>query len=165
VRTSAHGDLDQSRNIPSESRCRGHLPVRSQPAAARPTPTRREKNREKPSQVSCWADWDPENEIKALSGAVLRSPCVIVTNQSNEPVFGAFIEYRNQNDDQPARVDVGTIPPGATKKVSVSEPFETPANWVPAALLPTMYFRDTRNRSGYRNTVGYLTRDPVLGAE
>lgn len=127
--------------------------------------TRREKNREKPSQVSCWADWDPENEIKALSGAVLRSPCVIVTNQSNEPVFGAFIEYRNQNDDQPARVDVGTIPAGATKKVSVSEPFETPANWVPAALLPTTYFRDTRNRSWYRNTVGYLTRDPVLGAE
>jgi len=67
--------------------------------------TRREKNREKPSQVSCWADWDAENEIKALPGAVLRSPCVIVTNQSNEPVFGAFIEYRNQNDDQPARFD------------------------------------------------------------
>lgn len=127
--------------------------------------TRREKNREKPSQVSCWADWDAENEIKALPGAVLRSPCVIVTNQSNEPVFGAFIEYRNQNDDQPARVDVGTIPPGATKKVSVSEPFETHANWVPAALLPTMYFRDTRNRSWYRNTVGYLTGDPGLGAE
>lgn len=61
------------------------------------------------SRVSCWADWSSDG-IPVLSGALLRHPVVTVANRTDEPVFGAFVDYRDQTDGHPIRVDVGTVP-------------------------------------------------------
>lgn len=113
--------------------------------------------------MSCWADWSPD-EIQVLSGAVLRDPAVSVANQTDEPVYGAFIDYRDQSDGHPVRVDVGTIPPGAVKTVKIEvDRAQRQVDWQPEQLLPVLYLRDTRNRWWYRDTVGYLRPDPGPG--
>lgn len=124
---------------------------------------RRVHEREAASRVSCWADWSPD-EIQVLSGAVLRDPAVSVANQTDEPVYGAFIDYRDQSDGHPVRVDVGTIPPGAVKTVKIEvDRAQRQVDWQPEQLLPVLYLRDTRNRWWYRDTVGYLRPDPGPG--
>lgn len=123
----------------------------------------REREREHASRVSCWADWSSDG-IPVLSGALLRNPVVTVANRTDEPVFGAFVGYRDQTDGHPIRVDVGTVPPGTVKSVEVEvSPAEQTPNWQPEFLLPSLYFRDTRNRWWYRDTVGYLKLDPGAG--
>jgi hypothetical protein len=122
-----------------------------------------EREREKALQVSCWADWSPQ-EIPLLSGAVLRDPMLCVANQTNEPVFGAFVDYRDQLNGRPVRVDVGTVPPGSVRSIPISvHATDLPPSWQPEYLLPALYFRDTRNRWWHRNTVGYLMPDPGPG--
>jgi hypothetical protein len=123
----------------------------------------RDREREHASRVSCWADWS-SGGVPVLSGAVLRHPVVTVANRTDEPVFGAFVDYRDQTDGHPIRVDVGTVPPGNVKSVQVEvSPAERSPDWQPEFLLPALYFRDTRNRWWHRDTVGYLKLDPGAG--
>ena len=77
---------------------------------------RRDQDREHASRVSCWPDWS-KNSVPVLSGGLLHDPVGCVANRTDEPVFGAFVDYRDQSDGHPIRVDVGTIPPGAVKSV------------------------------------------------
>lgn len=124
---------------------------------------RNERERENAIRVSCWADWSTD-EVPLLSGAVLRDPIVCVANQTDEPVYGAFIDYRDPFDGHPVRVDVGTVPPGSLRSVPiVVRQADLPTDWQPEYLLPTLYFRDTRNRWWHRNIVGYLVADPGPG--
>lgn len=124
---------------------------------------RRNRERAIAARVSCWADWSPDG-LPVLSGKVLRDPVVCVANHTDEPAYGAFIDYRDQADGHTIRVSVGTVPPGSTKAVPiVVQARDLPTDWAPEQLLPTLYFRDTRNRWWYRNTVGYLTPDPGPG--
>jgi hypothetical protein len=111
-------------------------------------------------RVTCWPDWSPD-EIPLLSGQVLRDPVVSVSNRTNEPVFGVFFDYRDQSDGHPVRVEVGTVPPGAVRTVPIllSGAQPTPG-WQPSRLLPTLFFRDARNRWWHRNTIGRLEPDP-----
>ncbi len=121
--------------------------------------SREGREREDAIRVSCWADWSSEG-VHLLSGAVLREPVVHVSNRTSEPVFGAFFDYRDQLDGHPVRVDVGTVPPEATRTVAVRIPSAAMGEqWEPAQLLPTLYFRDTSNRWWHRNTIGRLERD------
>lgn len=124
---------------------------------------RHDRERENAIRVSCWADWSPD-EVPLLSGGVLRDPVVRVSNQTDEPVFGAFVDYRDQLDGHPVRVGVGTVPPGSVRSIPISvTAADLPPHWEPAYLLPALYFRDTRNRWWHRNTVGHLTPDPGPG--
>lgn len=124
---------------------------------------RHERERENAIRVNCWADWSPD-EVQLLSGAVLRDPIVSVANRTDEPVYGAFIDYRDQMDAHPIRVDVGTVPPGSTRSVRIDiGQSGLPAHWQPEHLLPALYFRDTQNRWWHRNTAGYLKPDPGPG--
>lgn len=120
---------------------------------------RHEHEREHAARVSCWADWSHDT-VPVLSGEVLRDPIVCVANRTDEPVYGAFVDYRDQIDGHPIRVDVGTVPPGSVRSVPiVLQHSDLPAGWQPEYLLPALYFRDTRNRWWHRNTVGYLKHD------
>lgn len=124
---------------------------------------KRDRDREHASRVSCWADWSSDG-MPVLSGAVLRRPVLTVANRTDEPVFGAFVDYRDQVDGHPIRVDVGTVPPGSLKFTELDlSSAELPADWQPEFLMPALYFRDTRNRWWHRNTVGYLKLDPGAG--
>lgn len=121
------------------------------------------RERDHASRVSCWADWSADG-IPVLSGASMRHPVVTVANRTDEPVFSAFVDYRDPTDGHPVRVDVGTVPPGTVKSVRIQvRPAERTADWQPEFLLPALYFRDTRNRWWYRDTVGYLKPDPGAG--
>jgi hypothetical protein len=92
---------------------------------------RHDRERENALRVSCWADWSPD-ELSLLSGAVLRDPVLCVANQTNEPVFGAFVDYRDQLNGRPVRVDVGTVPPGSVRSIPISvRATDLPPNWQP----------------------------------
>jgi hypothetical protein len=122
--------------------------------------SRQALEREDALRVTCWAEWSPE-EVALLSGAVLRAPVVCVSNRTNEPVFGVFFDYRDQLDGHPVRVDVGTVPPGAVSTIPILLPgSQLTADWQPSLLLPTLFFRDSRNRWWHRNTIGRLVPDP-----
>lgn len=124
---------------------------------------RRDQDREHASRVSCWAEWSKDS-VPVPSGGLPRHPVVCVANRTDEPVFGSFVDYRDQSDGHPIRVDVGTIPPGAVKSVRIDGASANQSgDWEPEYLLPTLYFRDTRNRWWHRDTVGYLKRDPGPG--
>jgi hypothetical protein len=123
----------------------------------------RDRERAHASRVSCWADWSSD-AIPVLSGALLRHPEVTVANRTDEPVFGVFVDYRDQTDGHPIRVDVGTVPPGTVKSVGIDvSAADRTTDWQPEFLLPSLYFRDTRNRWWYRDTVGYFELDPGAG--
>lgn len=95
---------------------------------------------------------------------MLRDLIVSVVTQTDEPVYGASVDYRDQADGHPVRVDVGPVPPGAVKTVRIGvDGAEQRADWQPGQLLPVLYFRDTRNRWWYRDAVGYLRPDPGPG--
>jgi len=101
--------------------------------------SRQFRERENALQVSCWADWSPE-EVPVLSGAVLRDPVVFIANQSEEPVYGAFVDYRDQVDGHPIRVAVGTVPPGTTRRVPIDvRRTDRPSDWQPVTSSRVVY--------------------------
>lgn len=78
-------------------------------------------------------------------------------------MFGAFVNYRDQVDGHPIRLDVGTVPPEGLKSADVDLPSAVPDDWQPEFLMPALYLRDTRNRWWHRNMVGYLRLHPGAG--
>ena len=69
-----------------------------------------------------------------------------VANETDEPVYGAFVDYSDQSDGHPIRAALGTVPPGSMKSLPIdARHYDLPPGWEPEQLLPALYFRDTRN--------------------
>lgn len=122
---------------------------------------REEQRRSQARLVTIWADWNPDSPECDFDQP--HVPAISVANASNEAVYEVFVDYRDQNDGAPVRIDFGAVPPGQTRIRDVPTPAARDPRWEPSSLLPRLFFRDAEGFGWMRDIMGRLRQDPGPG--
>ena len=122
---------------------------------------REEQRRSQARLVTIWADWNPDSPERDFDQP--HVPAICVANASNEAVYEVFVDYRDQSDGAPVRIDFGAVPPGQTRSRDVATPAARDPRWEPSSLLPRLFFRDAEGRGWMRDIMGRLRPDPGPG--
>ena len=122
---------------------------------------RDEQNRSQARQVTIWTDWNADSSERDFDQP--HVPAISVANGSHEAVYEVFVDYRDQTDGTPVRIDFGAVPPGQIRSRDVPTPAARDPRWEPSSLLPRLFFRDAEGRGWMRDAMGRLRQDPGPG--
>lgn len=120
-----------------------------------------ERRRDQAKQVTIWSDWNPDSPEADFDQP--HVPAIHVANASDEAVYQVFVDYRDQSDGVPVRIDFGAVPPGQERSRDVPTPAANDPRWEPSSLMPRLYFRDADGRGWMRDVMGRLRPDPGPG--
>ena len=122
---------------------------------------RQEQHGQQASRVTTWCEWNldsPEADHDRLA-----IPAIYVSNASKQAVYEVFVDYYDPVDGVRVRIDVGPVPPDATRQRDVLASIPDDKRWEPSSLMPRSYFRDAEGQRWMRNSMGRLGKDPGPG--
>ena len=122
---------------------------------------RDEHRRSQARLITIWTDWNPDSPERDFDQS--QVPAISVANASNEAVYEVFVDYRDQSDRAPIRIDFGAVPPGQTRSRDVATPPARDPRWEPSSLMPRLFFRDAEGHGWMRDVMGRLRPDPGPG--
>lgn len=122
---------------------------------------RQEQRGQQASRVTTWCEWNLDSPDADYDQPAI--PAVFVSNASEQAVYEAFVDYLDPVDGVPVRIDVGPVPPGATRHRDVLACIPNEQHWEPSSLMPRLYFRDAEGQRWMRDSIGRLRRDPGPG--
>jgi hypothetical protein len=117
--------------------------------------------RKQATMVTVWSDWNETSPHATFEAPAI--PALFVANTSEAAIYQVFVDYYDPHNGDRVRVDVGHVPPGATRhRDLLLTPPEDPG-WDPSSLMPRLYFRDAEGRNWMRDLLGRLRHDPGPG--
>jgi hypothetical protein len=122
---------------------------------------RREQRGQQASRVTIWCEWNLDSPDADYDRPAI--PAVFVSNASEQAVYEVFVDYLDPVEGVPVRIDVGPVPPGATRHRDVLASIPAEKRWEPSSLMPRLFFRDAEGQYWMRDSIGRLRRDPGPG--
>lgn len=108
--------------------------------------------------MTCWCDWNEESPAADYDRPYV--PAIFVRNASQQAVYQVFVDYYDPETSDLVRIDVGPVPPDATRHRDVVSAVLEQARWEPSSMLPRLFFTDAQGKPWMRTTVGRLVPDP-----